>query len=192
MSGFVRTVAYVLIGPDGEVVERHRCMRDRVPEAAPEGHKIVVMADGSLPPAEAKFDGRKIRKARTEIATVEEGLSANQRPAVPEDALVRKKQRAALGRVDQEFARRYAEILGPFAAIHAEKLRQAQAGGGPLIADEQERQDVLTKAAEQEELLVAVEKERMAAKAALREATTLGEIAELGAVRLGKAGLKAK
>lgn len=91
----------------------------------------------------------------------------------------------ALTAVDHHYARRLAEIVGPLGPVHALKRAQALAGGGPLVADDADREAILARAAEQDEALRDIEAGRLALKDALRAATTAAQLHEL----LGLSGI---
>ena len=85
----------------------------------------------------------------------------------------------ALLAVDRHFARLMDSLLGPFAAIHRMKREQADAGGGPLVADEAERRAVLACAARQDAALVEIERRRLALKKRVRAAASAAAIADI-------------
>ncbi len=63
---------------------------------------------------------------------------------------------------------------------------EAEAGGGPLIADEDERQAVLAKSAEEQAMVAGIERERLEKKAAIRAATTVEDVKTAGLIEIGK------
>lgn len=79
----------------------------------------------------------------------------------------------ALDRVDAHYAAVISSIYGQFPWAHQAKLEQARAGGGPLVADEEDRLAIIAKAADQLELLEHIEPERIAMKRAVREAESI-------------------
>jgi MoxR-like ATPase len=100
---------------------------------------------------------------------------------MPEHVIVDMERRKRIADLDQIYSERLAEIAGPLAAIHAEKRRQAEAGGGPLVADEADRLAILANAAAQDEAVAAIERERREVKALLRAAKSRNELAAIEA-----------
>lgn len=77
--------------------------------------------------------------------------------------------------VDALYARKLQEALGPLAALHALK-RLSAAGDGALADDDADRSAILRRAAEQDERLGALDRERRDMKRLIRAATTTAEI----------------
>lgn len=111
------------------------------------------------------------RVHRVDLATLE----AVPRPPPPPPELEEERV-AALANLDMTFIARLSDATGPFASLHAEKRRQAEAGGGPLVVDEEDRLAILANAKAQNEAIAAIERQRRETKAALRAATTEDEI----------------
>ena len=78
--------------------------------------------------------------------------------------------------LDTEYAAHFAVVRGPLAVVHSEKRRQAEAGSGALIADEDDRVAILAAAAAEDIILAEIEGARRAKKAALRAATSMEEL----------------
>lgn len=154
-----------------------------LPESAPSGQRMIVVGDGAVPRQSFRIDRRKIRAGVVEVPTLA-GRTLGARP-MPPDLVVAAARVEALAKVDRDYAQRIAGVGGPLAALHAEKRRQAEAGGGPLVADEADRLAILANAAAQDEAVAAIERERRAIKAALRAATTADEIKAALAVHDG-------
>lgn len=76
----------------------------------------------------------------------------------------------AEARIDAHFSARIAQVIGPLGQVHALKRAQAEAGAGPLVADEADRAAILVRASEQDAELAALDAERRALKARVREA----------------------
>lgn len=171
-----KNITYVVIGSDGLVKRRASTPESRLPTPN-QGDKIVVFEDKRLPFAGAKFDLRKLRNDVNTLESFERGLTKTSKPVqLTPEMIFRKKVRRALESVDAQFAQAYKDIKGPMADIHAEKKRQAETGGGPLIASEEERQIVLTNAAAEDEQIATMERIRLETKARIREAKTLEEL----------------
>lgn len=100
--------------------------------------------------------------------------------------LVKMKERA-LAFIDAHYGRLIAAEIGPLAALHALKAAQAEAGGGPLVQDEDDRQAILSNASALVDRLAPIEKERRAAKVAVRSADTVEALmAAVMALPVGK------
>lgn len=145
------------------------------PEAI-EGSLIVIVADGKLPRREVKVDRRKIKAAVTEVETISDVLLSWSPPPMHPAARLSMSKAAAINAIDVDYAERLKTVAGPFAAIHAEKRRQADAGGGPLIVDEDDRAAILANAAKQDEKIASIESERRDLKTRIRAASTTEEI----------------
>ncbi len=76
--------------------------------------------------------------------------------------------------IDQHFALRMEKVIGPLGLLHMIKRQQAQTGGGILVAAD--RDAVMQRAAEQDELLLAIETERLRLKSDLRSAVTVADV----------------
>lgn len=79
--------------------------------------------------------------------------------------------------IDRHFARLVATEIGPMGAIHARKRAQAEAGSGALL--DGDREAILARAAEQDERLAVLDRDRRAIKASVREAATSADIAAI-------------
>lgn len=180
-------VAYILVdGTTGQVLQSVSVPQRFFPRPVPAGQRMVVLGDGKAPSTtQRRVDLRKVRQKMTFTATLDDVLAARQPEIRPRSAVIElmMQQSAAVGRLDREFVRRMEDLAGPLASLHAEKRRQAEAGGGPLVADEADRLAILENAARQDAALAALETKRRAIKAAIRAAATAGEIdAALAAV----------
>lgn len=93
----------------------------------------------------------------------------------------------ALAVIDAHYGGLIAAEIGPLAALHAIKAAQAEAGVGPLVQDEDDRQAILSNVDALAARLAPIEKERRAAKASIRSADTLEAImAAAMALPIGK------
>lgn len=162
----------------GRVVMRGSASRERLPNEAPEGHGLVIVEDGRIPRDGFRVDRRKIPPAGITIVSSLDGklLDADKTQILSSRAAVEERRIRAIAGLDDDYARRLAEVRGPLADLHAEKRRQAEAGVGPLVADETDRLAILANAARQDEAVAAIELKRRAIKAALKAATTEDEI----------------
>lgn len=173
-----RNVAYAVFDKDTGLLVRGVSVPADFPQAEPiEGALIVYLADGVLPRSEVKVDRRKIKKPVTEVATLSDAILPWAPPPLPDEALLAMNRDTAISALDASYAEQIAGIAGPLAMLHAEKRRQAEAGGGPLVADEADKLAILANAQVQDEAIAALEQERRAAKQAIREATTTEEVA---------------
>lgn len=92
-----------------------------------------------------------------------------------------------LASIDAHYGRLFAAEIGPLAAIHSLKAAQAEAGGGPLVQDEDDRQAILSNASALADRLAPIERERRAVKAAIRNADTFEAMtAAVMALPIGK------
>ena len=142
----------------------------------PAGHRLVKPLDGIVPAGMVRLDLRKIRRERNEVSTIESVMAARQPDGLSSEQLLEVSRAKALAAVDQSYGLRMQSITGPFATLHAEKRRQAEAGGGPLVLDEADRLAILANAAAEDEAVGTIERQRRAVKAALKAATTEDEI----------------
>lgn len=156
----------------GLVIRNCSCPSDRLPDATEDGTRMIVL-EGRIPPGRWKIDRRKARKPVTFAASLDSIASL-----IPLDAAVELENSRDLhiDMLDRGYADLIAAARGPLAALHAEKRRQAEAGGGPLVADESDRAAILANAATEDEAIAAIERERRAKKVLLRAATTEDEI----------------
>ncbi len=173
-------VAYILVDETtGHVLSAGSVPKRFFPRPVPSGQRMVVLGDGKAPnTTQLRVDLRKVRQPMTFVERVDDVLACRQPEVRQPDAAIEiiMRRHEALGRLDREFARRMAEIAGPLADLHAEKRRQAEAGGGPLVADETDRLAILDNAAQQDTALAALETERRAIKALIRASTTLDDL----------------
>ncbi len=178
-------VAYILVDEStGHVLTVGSVPQRFFPRPVPAGQRMVVLLDGKAPSTtQLRVDLRKARQPLTFVERLDDVLTCRQSVIRQPDAALEITMRRleALDLVEREFAQRLAELTGPLAAHHAEKRRQAEAGGGPLVADEADRVAILDNAARQDAALATLETARRAAKAAIRAANTL---AELDAIQL--------
>lgn len=79
----------------------------------------------------------------------------------------------ALGQIDRHYAAKIDAVLGPMASLH---LLKRIVPSGAFVAD---KDAILKRAAEQDEILAAIDKERRELKAAVRAAATAAEIKAL-------------
>lgn len=173
-------VAYILVDETtGHVLSAGSVPQRFFPRPVPSGQRMVVLGDGKAPnTTQLRVDLRKVRQPMTFVERVDDVLACRQPEIRPRSAAIdlMMRQSAAIARLDKEFARRMDDLAGPLASLHAEKRRQAEAGGGPLVADEADRLAILDNAARQEAALAEMETERRAIKAAIRAAATLAEL----------------
>ncbi|WP_457587276.1 hypothetical protein [Ensifer canadensis] len=79
----------------------------------------------------------------------------------------------AEARIDECFAEAISRVIGPMGPLHFIKRQQAIAGGGTLVDD---ASAVLERAAEQDQALADLDRERRDWKAEVRTATSSAEI----------------
>lgn len=173
-----RNIRYLLIDAStGFIVSSHSVPPKLFrPADIPEGQRVVVPDNGVLPAGAARLDLRKVRKPINHVASVDHVMASWRRDETPESHRLEIVRGEAIDRLDRDHAARIAGVAGPLGALHAEKRRQAEAGDGPLVADEADRLAILANATQQDERLAAIERDRRAAKAAIRAATTEDEI----------------
>lgn len=172
-----RSTFYLVVDSKGRVVSHNRIPNEMFPPDISAGTRIVVPADGKGPETDVRVDLRKARKPVNHVASIEDVLTTWRPDPMPEHVIVDIERHKRIADLDRIYAERLAEIAGPLAAIHAEKRRQAEAGGGPLVADEADRLAILENAEKQDSELAEMEAERRAIKARLRNAGTEEEIA---------------
>jgi hypothetical protein len=176
-----RSTFYLAVDSEGRVVSHNRIPNEMFPPDIAAGTRIVVPADGKGPETDVRVDLRKVREPVNHVASIEDVLTAWRPDPMPEHVIVDMERRKRIADLDQIYSERLAEIAGPLAAIHAEKRRQAEAGGGPLVADEADRLAILANAAAQDEAVAAIERERREVKALLRAAKSRNELAAIEA-----------
>lgn len=171
-----RSIFYLVVNGEGHVISQCLIPKGMFPPEIAEGTRIVVPADGKGPSGEVRVDLRKLRKPINHIASLGEALTSwrPEQPSVGVYLDAKRQQRIAA--LDQAYAERMAELAGPLASLHAEKRRQAEAGGGSLVSDDADRLAILENAARQDALLAELERQRRSAKAQLRAAATEDEL----------------
>ncbi len=171
-----RSTFFLIVDKDGNVVSHNRFPNEIFPPDIIEGTRIVVPADGKGPVNDVRVDLRKVRKSINYVATIDDILTKWRPEPTPEHVIVEVERHIRMVELDKIYAECLADISGLLAALHAEKRRQAEAGGGPLVADEADRLAILENAARQDEALAEIERERRATKARIRGATTLDDL----------------
>lgn len=81
--------------------------------------------------------------------------------------------------VDRHFAQLISVELGPLGALYARKRAQAEAGTGALL--DGDREAILARAAEQDERVAKIDRERRDLKRRLRAAATAADVNEIAA-----------
>lgn len=81
---------------------------------------------------------------------------------------------AAIAAIDEHFTARILAIVGPLAALHALKRAQAEIGQGVLI--DGDREAILARAAEQDERLAVIDRQRRSLKERVRLAASAAAI----------------
>ncbi|WP_274426736.1 hypothetical protein [Chelativorans sp. YIM 93263] len=81
--------------------------------------------------------------------------------------------------IDRHFGGKIDHVIGPLGALHALKRSSALSGNGGLVESDDDRQAILSRAAEQDKELARLDRERRAAKQKVRAA---GSVAEIKAV----------
>ncbi len=174
----MRNINYVVIDAEtGLVKEVVSIPPDQFPlREATKTERIVVPADGILPGEPVRFDLRKVRKTVNAVETLAGIMSKANPEPIAEVHRVNVRRNAQLRSIDALYADRMSRLLGPLGFLHAEKLRQAEAGGGPLIVDETDRQAILANAEAESKAIAALEQERRSFKVQLRSALTIDQI----------------
>lgn len=163
------------------MVSHNRFPNEMFPPDIASGTRIVVPSDGKGPETDVRVDLRKVREPVNHVPSVEDVLTAWRPDPMPAHVILDVERRKRIAEMDRIYAERLSEIVGPLAAIHAEKRRQAETGGGPLVADEADRLAILANAAAQDEAVAAIERERRELKALLRAAKSRNELAAIEA-----------
>ncbi len=176
-----RSTFYLVVDNDGRVVSHNRIPNEMFPPALPAGTRILVPADGKGPETDVRVDLRKVRKPVNYVASIEGVLTTWRPEPTPAHVILDMERRKRMAELDRIYAERLAGIAGPLASLHAEKRRQAEVGGGPLVADEADRLAILANAAAQDKAIAEIECQRRAVKAQIRMAETS---AELDAIQL--------
>jgi uncharacterized membrane protein YdfJ with MMPL/SSD domain len=172
-----RNIHFVLVdATTGFVISRHSVPARHFPPKPTATQIIVVPADRQLPAGEARIDLRKVCEPINHVASIESVQTSWRPKALPDADQFERHISAALGDLDNRFARLIDSVSGPLAGLHAEKRRQAEAGGGPLVDGEDDRLAILANSAIQIETLASLERKRRAIKAAIRAAGTDEEI----------------
>ncbi len=141
------------------------------------GQRLVVPADGILPRKKPlRVDLRRIPDEVNYVESFDRIVANVQPKGLSAASLLEIKRVELISSIDQQFAARIASIRGPLADLHAEKRRQAEAGGGPLVADEADRLAILANAEAVDQRVAAIDRERRDVKARLRAATTMEEL----------------
>lgn len=174
-----RSTFYLVVDNNGRIVSHNRIPNEMFPPDIAAGTRIVLPADGKGPETDVRVDLRKVREPVNHVASIEDVLTAWRPDPMPEHVIVDMERRKRIAEVDRIYAERLAGIAGPLAAIHAEKRRQAEAGGGPLVVDEADRLAILANAAAQDEAVAIIERERREAKALLRATNSRDELAAI-------------
>ena len=147
-----------------------------VPSTPADGQRIVIPSDRVIPGGPARLDLRKVRQPINRVASIE-SVQATWRADEPTEEMKLDLARdRAMHDLDTEYAAHFAVVRGPLAVVHSEKRRQAEAGSGALIADEDDRVAILAAAAAEDIILAEIEGARRAKKAALRAATSMEEL----------------
>lgn len=173
-------ISYVVAcATTGAVLRLVTAPKRAVPSQPDAGQKIVIVTDGNLPKHSQyvlKLD--MLPGPVTYVEQFSDIVQADEWPTrggKPDDLDVRRNE--VIGDLDRAYAERLAAVAGPLAALHAEKRRQAEAGGGPLVVDEADRLAILANAARQDEAITEIERRRRTVKALLRAASTESDIA---------------
>jgi hypothetical protein len=149
--------------------------------------RLIIPEDGKPPEnAAAKLNVKGLPTGVISVPSLAEITIPVEPPSAEVVLELRRSETLAI--VDAFFASAFASIRGPLAELHAEKRKQAEAGGGPLIVDEEDRVAILAKAKAQDDQIAKLEQERRTTKAALVAAVTIEEIAAI----IGAAGIGMK
>lgn len=174
-----QTISYVTVdAATGRTIGLFSVPRRLLPKNPRAGEKIVIVTDGNLPAHTQyllKLD--MLPEPVTYVEQLADIIAANEMPAPKNKADLEAVRAAGIRDLDLSYAERMASMTGPLSTLHAEKRRQAEAGGGPLVANEADRLAILENAERQDSELAEMESERRAIKARLRNATTEEEIA---------------
>lgn len=172
-----RSTFYLVINNDGRVISHCLIPNEMFPPEIAAGTRIIVPADGKGPETEVRVDLRKVSEPITHVETIQDILAWSESAQPSAEVLLDIERRRHIAKVDDVYAQRIAAVAGPLAALHAEKCRQAEAGGGPLVADEADRLAILSNAERQNEAIAEIERQRRAVKAMLRAAETDSDFA---------------
>ena len=170
---------YLLVEQDtGAIAAYGSIPSEMFPPANVRSGLVVVRALDNRPPpiGEHRVLARHRKFPVNAVATFAKAFSAWRPPQPKADARLAMTRSAAIEKVDLLFADLLAKVTGPLVKLHAEKRRQAEAGGGPLVTDETDRLAILANAAAEDEAVARIERRRRTIKAALKAATTEEEI----------------
>lgn len=171
-----RSTFYLVVNDDGRVISHCLIPNEMFPPEIAAGTRIIVPADGNGPETEVCVDLRKVSERVNHVESIKDVLAWSE-PAPSAVILLDIERRRHIAKVDEVYAQRIAAVAGPLAALHAEKCRQAEAGGGPLVADEPDRLAILANAGRENEAIAEIERQRRAVKALLRAAETDSDFA---------------
>lgn len=180
-------VYYVEVDFDGVVTRRCIVPARFFKGTCPENRRIVVVEDEILPPTSTILDNSKITSSLLAVRSISELQPSILEQTRSVEARLAQKKILALQEVDKKYANKFTKIQGPFATLHAEKLRQAREGGGILIQDESDRLAILENAEKEQQKLADLESKRREIKAALRLVATeedLNTVLKMYGIRL--------
>jgi MoxR-like ATPase len=119
---------------------------------------------------------RTVKRGINAVATIADVVTDWRPREMPGNLAFDHKRGLLIADLDKAYAAHLSSIIGPLAHLHTEKRRQAEAGGGPLVADAEDRLAILANAARQDEAIAEIERARREEKAKIRAMTTLEEI----------------
>lgn len=172
----MRTDYVVVSLSDGSIRSMGETRLDRVPLHTGDDPTLRALAVDAVRSGDWRVDLRRLCKDPLHRYAFDDLMVERRLGKTEQTAAVDRAKVEALAAIDATFAVRIAAIVGPLAALHAEKRRQAEAGGGPLIDGETDRAAILAKAAEQDARVAELDRERRAMKARVRAGATAAEI----------------
>jgi hypothetical protein len=188
MTLLSRNIFYLVVDYAGTIQSMGSVPASRFEDIKLEKRRRLIIPEDGKPPenAAAKLNVKGLPTGVISVPSLAEITIPVEPPSAEVVLELRRSETLAI--VDAFFASAFASIRGPLAELHAEKRKQAEAGGGPLIVDEEDRVAILAKAKAQDDQIAKLEQERRTTKAALVAAVTIEEIAAI----IGAAGIGMK
>lgn len=163
-------VSFIVVSPDGAIQMRGECPPEMLHEYDGGRAARVVVLRAGAPLGDWRIDMRRLRRDpdhRHDFHAIAVTRKIGRAEAAMRVVIARLE---AVELIDRHFA---GLLTGPLADVHARKRRQAEASGGTLVDGDADRMAILARAAEQDERLAALDRQRRALKADVREAETL-------------------
>jgi hypothetical protein len=183
MIGFSRNLRFVLVDTETGFVETRISLPSADFESyeIPAGKRVVIPADDDIPVGRVKLDLRKVRQPVNLVDSIASVQASWRKVEISAAVQLERKRQERLDDLDRRYAAHMAAVRGPLADLHAAKRRQAEAGDGPLVADEADRQAILAAASAEDEAIAMLERERRTIKERIKSAASPAEVDEIAA-----------